>query len=149
MIQVQRAELADLDALVGLFDAYRQFYRNPSDLEGARLFLTDRLERHESVIFLALRAGTAVGFTQLFPSFSSSAMQRIFILNDLYVTPTAQRSGIGSALIDAAVTHGREQGAARLTLSTELSNKTAQALYEARGWRRDTTFCVYNLALTR
>ena len=144
---VRQAALADLDLLVPLFDAYRQFYRQPSDLEQARTFLEARFERNESVIFLALQEQIAIGFTQLYPSFSSGAMARIFILNDLFVTPHARRQGAASALLNAAAQYGRRAGAIRLVLSTEITNTAAQALYERTGWVRDTVFCVYNLRL--
>jgi GNAT superfamily N-acetyltransferase len=115
-IFVRRATLADLELIVPLFDAYRQFYERAQDLALAREFLRERLERDHSVIFLALRSdGTAVGFTQLYPSFSSASARRIFILNDLFVDPGARRSGVGQQLLEAAAEFGRSAGAARLT----------------------------------
>ena len=95
-----RAELDDLDALAPLFDAYRQFYGEASDLPGARIFLGDRLKRGESVIFLAVVDRAVVGFTQLYPSFSSVSMKRLWVLNDLFVTPDARTSGAGRALLE-------------------------------------------------
>jgi GNAT superfamily N-acetyltransferase len=146
-ITVRQATIFDLDVLVPLFDAYRQFYRQPGDLGLARQFLRDRFEHHESIIFVAERAGSAVGFTQLFPSFSSTAAARIFVLNDLFVAPEARRIGVGAMLLGAAARFGREVGAVRLTLSTEVTNSTAQALYEGEGWVRRDEFYVFNLAL--
>jgi GNAT superfamily N-acetyltransferase len=145
--EVRQATVADLNLLVPLFDAYRQFYRQPSDPERARRFLLDRLEHNQSVIFLAFDGAAAIGFTQLYPSFSSTAMARIFILNDLFVAPEGRRSGAGSALLQAAADYGRRVGAVRLALSTEITNKTAQSAYERMGWKRDTVFYVYQLAL--
>jgi GNAT superfamily N-acetyltransferase len=131
-----------------LFDAYRQFYRKPSDLNLARQFLFERFHHNQSIVFLALRPdGSAVGFTQLYPSFSSASAARIFILNDLFVQPEARRAGVGSALLAAAASLGRALGAVRLTLSTEVMNAAAQALYETEGWTRQTDFYVYNLSL--
>jgi GNAT superfamily N-acetyltransferase len=146
-VTIRRATAADLDILASLFDAYRQFYRQASDREGARRFLRDRLERDESVIFLAFDGGAPIGFTQLYPSFSSASMAPIFVLNDLFVSPEARRAGTGSALLRAAADYGRSAGAVRLTLSTELTNMSAQSVYEKNGWKRDTVFCVYQLAL--
>ncbi len=147
-IFVRRASLADLDLLVPLFDAYRQFYEKAADLTLAREFLRERLEREQSVIFLALRSdGSAAGFTQLYPSFSSASAKRIFILNDLFVDPAARRSGVGQKLLDAAAEFGRSAGTIRLTLSTAHTNTAAQALYEAQGWHRDEVFRSYYLAL--
>jgi ribosomal protein S18 acetylase RimI-like enzyme len=147
-IFVRRASLADLDLIAPLFDAYRQFYEQTPDLALAREFIGERLEREQSVIFVALRSdGSAVGFTQLYPSFSSASARRIFILNDLFVDPAARRSGVGERLLAAAVEFGRSVGAIRLTLSTAHSNSTAQSLYEGQGWRLDEVFRSYHLAL--
>jgi GNAT superfamily N-acetyltransferase len=147
-IGVRKATIADLDRLAPLFDAYRQFYRKPSDLELARRFLLHRFQHNESIIFLAERPdGPAVGFTQLYPSFSSASAARILILNDLFVHPDARRQRVGSLLLAAAGNYGQTIGAVRLTLSTEVTNHAAQALYEAEGWKRQTDFYTYNLAL--
>ncbi len=146
-IEIRRASLADLDRVVPLFDGYRRFYRLPGDPERARRFLRERLEHNQSVIFLAFDDAAAVGFTQLYPSFSSGALAPIFILNDLFVAPEARRRGAGSALLEAAAGYGRSAGAIRLVLSTELSNTAAQSAYERLGWKRDNRFCVYELAL--
>ncbi len=146
-VDVRQATVEDLDLLVPLFDAYRQFYRQPSEPERARQFLRQRFEHNQSVIFIALDGETAVGFTQLYPSFSSGAMARIFVLNDLFVAPEARGRGAGSALLRKAAEYGRDVRALRLTLSTEITNKTAQSVYEALGWKRDTTFCGYELSL--
>jgi ribosomal protein S18 acetylase RimI-like enzyme len=134
--------------LVPLFDAYRQFYRHPPDLELARSFLEERFRNKESVVFIARDADdSALGFTQLYPSFSSASARRIFILNDLFVTPEARRRKVGRALLNAAADFGRDAGAARLVLSTALENDKAQALYESAGWQRDKVFCTYALPL--
>lgn len=146
-VEVRQASVADLETLVPLFDGYRQFYRQASDQAGAREFLRARFEHGQSVIFLAFADGVAAGFTQLYPSFSSASMARVFVLNDLFVYPDARRGGVGRALLAAAADYGRSVGAVRLALSTELTNQTAQALYEDSGWKRDTVFCGYQLTL--
>jgi len=147
-ITVRQATILDLDLLVPLFDAYRKFYRKPSDSGLARRFLLERFQHNQSIIFLAVRRdGSAVGFTQLFPSFSSASAARIFILNDLFVLPEARRMGVGSLLLSAAANFGREAGAVRLTLSTEVTNEAAQALYETEGWTRQADFYVYNFTV--
>jgi ribosomal protein S18 acetylase RimI-like enzyme len=147
-MHIHQATLTDLDQLAPLFDAYRQFYKQPADLTGVHAFLTERIERNESVIFLARsKDGEPLGFTQLYPSFTSTGMKRIFVLNDLFVAPAGRCKGIGKQLLEAAADHARAQGAARLTLSTAIDNHTAQSLYEANGWLRDTQFFSYSLSL--
>lgn len=144
---VRRATLHDLDRLVPLFDAYRQFYGQHSDLIVARQFLTDRLVRNESVALAAEDgAGSAVGFVQLYPTFSSILAALMYVLSDLFVMPEARRRGVGTLLLKSAVETTRAAGAVRLELATAITNVAAQRLYEALGWQRDE-FHLYGLLL--
>jgi ribosomal protein S18 acetylase RimI-like enzyme len=138
-LAVRQATASDLDALSELFDAYRVFYQQPSDLPRARRFIEERMQREESVILLAELESASAGFTQLFPSFSSVATQRIWVLNDLFVARQARRRGVASALMAAAEDFARAQGGRRIILETTPENTSAQALYEARGWSLDGT----------
>lgn len=142
-----RADLEHLDLLAPLFDAYRVFYERPSDLAAARTFLWERLRNLESVIFLALEGERALGFTQLYPSFSSVSLGRLWILYDLYVVPEARQRGIGRALMERARTFALDSGATALLLDTAVDNLAAQALYESLGYVRDTKFYHYELPL--
>ncbi len=140
--------MRDLEQLVPLFDAYRQFYGKPSDLIVARQFLADRMARGQSVVLIAEGPnGVALGFAQMFPSFSSILSAPIYILHDLFVAPGARRRGVGTRLLKAAAETGRADGAVRLELSTSITNVSAQRLYEAVGWKRDDEFCQYGLSL--
>jgi ribosomal protein S18 acetylase RimI-like enzyme len=148
MISTRLATTEDSGAVATLFDAYRVFYGRSSDLTLARRFIAERLARNESTIILAFGNSTGpLGFTQLYPSFSSVRAARIYVLNDLYVRPDARRSGVGKLLLGAAAEFGKEQGAARLVLSTAVTNKSAQQLYESMGWARDDGFVEYALSL--
>lgn len=146
---MRRAEATDLDALAGLFDAYRQFYEQPADVALARRFLAERLARGESVVFVALRPGGEglAGFCQLYPTFCSVAAAPVRVLYDLFVAPDARGQGVAQALMQAAEDDSRRAGCARVDLSTAHTNRTAQALYESRGWQRDEVFRVYSLTL--
>lgn len=145
---VRRATLQDLDRLVPLFDAYRQFYLQPSDIALVRRFLGDRLAREESVVLIAEdHDGVAIGFAQLFPTFSSILAAPIYILHDLFVTPAARRRGAGTLLLKAAVETARTAGAVRLELATAITNDPARRLYEKLGWKRDDEFYVYGFPL--
>lgn len=147
--QVRQAGIRDLDMLVPLFDGYRQFYRHASDPARSRAFLAERFVHHDSLILLAHdEQGTGMGFTQLYPLFSSVDTVRIYLLNDLFVAPAARRHGVARALLTAAADHARTLGAARLWLQTAVNNAPAQALYESLGWQRDREFCDYGLPLT-
>ncbi|GGN91181.1 GNAT family N-acetyltransferase [Saccharibacillus kuerlensis] len=148
-ISVRSASLPDLERLVPLFDAYRVFYRQPSDPEGAARFLSERLGQLQSVVLLAEEpeSGEAAGFTQLYPTFSSVSMKRSWILNDLYVSESFRGRRVGGMLLDAARQHAELTGAKGIALSTAPENVTAQKLYEGRGYRRDDEYLNYFLTL--
>ena len=148
--EIIQASVEDLPLIVPLFDAYRQFYKQASDLEGARRFLAEHFARQTSVIFLAQAKGEdgarqAYGFTQLYPSFSSVSMKPLWILNDLFVAPTARKMGVGRALLEHARAFAHETQTKGLTLTTARDNFTAQAVYEGAGWKRDEEFYAYHL----
>jgi GNAT superfamily N-acetyltransferase len=146
-IQIRAAEIADIFRIAPLFNDYRQFYGQASNPDLASAFIAERLAGGESVILLAEDdEGDAVGFTQLYPSFSSVSACRIWILNDLFVKPSARGAGIGKALLDAAKAYARTSGARRLDLSTARTNP-AQRLYEANGYVRDDVFIHYSLTI--
>jgi ribosomal protein S18 acetylase RimI-like enzyme len=149
MFQILRASSADLRTVAELFDPYRQFYGQSADYQLAEAFLRDRFANDSSVIFLASdsASGAGLGFVQLYPSFSSVAAQRIWILNDLFVIPAARQQGVGRALLDAARDHGRATGAKRLVLSTAVTNHEARALYESYGYQQEAEFLAYKLEL--
>lgn len=144
MDSIRRATLQDIDRVVPLFDAYRQFYGQDSDPDGARRFLIERTERQQSVILIA---DDDAGFAQLYPSFSSVRMQSTMILNDLFVRPELRCSGIGAALLHTACDVARESGATRMSLSTAVDNSAAHALYVRAGWERDAQFHTYTIAI--
>jgi GNAT superfamily N-acetyltransferase len=145
-VLVRQAVLADIETIIPLFDGYRQFYGRPNDTAAVRDFLGKRFEQRDSVLFVAEVEGRVVGFTQLYPMFSSVSMARTFVLNDLFVLPEARKSGVGRSLLGAAALYAREVGAIRLSLSTAITNKAGQSLYEEAGWRRDEDFYVYHFA---
>lgn len=146
-ITIRQAVLTDIDALAPLFDEYRQFYARVSDIAAARAFLLSRFEHGESILFLAFHDGVPVGFTQLYPSFSSISLGRTFVLNDLFVHPRGRKRGVGTGLLQAATEYARTVGAVFMSLSTAATNTTAQAVYQAAGWQRDEHYLSYEFAV--
>ena len=142
-ISISRAGPADLDALAALFDGYRQFYGQPADSDGARQFLRERLQAADSVILVAEKEKRLVGLVQLYPSFSSVSMKRLWILNDLFVAPAHRRAGVARALMTAAEDFARATVTKGLLLATQKTNAPAKSLYEARGWKLDDQFDHY------
>ncbi len=145
-VEIRQAGTGDLEALVPLFDAYRQFYAQVADASAARAFLRTRFERGDSFVLIAWRDGEALGFTQLYPFPSSVRGAEQFVLNDLFVWPAVRGGGVATRLLEAARDFAARRGAVRLLLETGEDNP-AQHLYERLGYVRETGFLHYALAL--
>ncbi len=133
---IVRATLKHLNYLVPLFDGYRMFYKQESNLEKAQTFLTNRIKNNQSVIYIAYLDNKAVGFTQLYPLFSSVSMQPMYLLNDLFVDSNYRNKGVGQQLIQAAKNLCIEKHYKGLAIQTESTNP-AQHLYERIGFKKD------------
>lgn len=144
-MQIKIATLQDIGNIAPLFDAYRQFYEQQSDLQQAVAFLHQRITTDESIILFAENdQQQVIGFCQLYPSFCSVIAARIYVLYDLFTQPKARKSGVGAALLNAAHQLAKENGIARMDLTTAKNNLAAQSLYESLGWVRDDIFYTYN-----
>ncbi len=146
-MKIYQATIEDLEGVSNLFNMYRMFYQQESDLEGAKTYIKERIEGKESVIFIVKDEQNYVGFTQLYPTFSSISMKSAWILNDLYVDSKARKHGVGEMLLQKAKEYAIETGAKSLSLSTAPDNYSAQRLYEKSGYERDTQFFHYELDL--
>ncbi|SFD51082.1 GNAT family N-acetyltransferase [Bacillus sp. UNCCL81] len=146
-MEVVRAKSEHITEVANLFDQYRMFYKQESNLYGAIDFITERIKTQDSVIFLVKEEDQFMGFTQLYPSFSSVSMKKLWILNDLYVTETARKKGVAQLLLDAAKKFAIESKAKALDLQTAIDNKSAQSLYEKNGYQVDKEFLSYSLNL--
>ena len=140
-MEILRAYTRHLSLIVGLFDEYRQHFSQPSDPEGCRAFLAERLEKRDSAIFFASEGSgsfqKALGLMQLYPTFSSLPLHRIWILSDLYVIPGCRRHGIARVLHDRARQLATETRASGITLAAGRENSMAVRLFEALGYQRE------------
>jgi GNAT superfamily N-acetyltransferase len=136
-MEVFQARFEHLEEVSKLFDEYRVFYKQSSDLEAARVFMQERFQKSDSTVFVARDDELIVGYTQLYPSFSSVALKRVWILNDLFVKETYRKQGVAKLLMSAVESFARETGAVRINLSTEVFNMTAQSLYKSFGYIKD------------
>ena len=120
-----------------------------SDPNAAAAFLQQRLEQNESRIYIAWsdELNKSLGFVQLYPSFSSVSMQRLWILNDLFVHPDHRNKGVAKALMNQARDMAIQTGAKGLVLETGKENRPAQQLYEQLGYQKEADYFVYSLTL--
>jgi len=149
-MEIKRISIAEAAIVIGLFDQYRQFYKQPPNPELAEQYIRQRLANNESVIFTAVVDGIPAGFTQLYPTYSSVRACKNWILNDLYVDNAYRKKGVGEALIKAAMAFAKEEGATYVQLETATDNYTAQRLYETIGFEKQepgTDFFLYRIVL--
>ncbi|WP_088042367.1 GNAT family N-acetyltransferase [Bacillus sp. EAC] len=146
-MKIYQATNSDLNGITSLFNEYRMFYKQEENLEGARDFIYERFQQSDSVIFTVVEDGEYLGFTQLYPSFSSVSMKRLWILNDLFVVESARKKGVAQMLLDAAKNFAIETNAKSIELQTAFDNKQAQRLYEKNSYKVETTFYTYSLSL--
>ncbi|WP_053589046.1 GNAT family N-acetyltransferase [Bacillus sp. FJAT-22090] len=150
-INVMVAGLNELDLVTTLFDKYRVFYNQESNLEAGRKFIEERMKEKQSVIFLVTQEQVndvlPLGFVQLFPSFSSVSMERLWILNDLYVDQSARRLGVAKLLLEKAKEYAIQTNSKGLVLETAIDNLNAQRLYESIGYKKDRGTMHYSFYL--
>jgi GNAT superfamily N-acetyltransferase len=137
-LQIKQAGVADVNIVAPLFNDYRVFYKQAGDIAAAVNFLNERLSKNQSTVFIAFANGEAVGFTQLYPVFSSVSLKPALLLNDLYVSQKARQQGIAAALLNRAKDYGKQNGAGWLLLETAADNFKAQSVYEKNGWIKQT-----------
>lgn len=143
---IRRATIDDLDKLSILFAQYRVFYEQAFEPDAAKQFLTERLANEESIVFVAMENDQQVGFTQLYPSFSSVGMKKIWILNDLFVSGDHRQKGIARSLVKYVIEYCKTTGRKKVALSTAYTNTNAQKLYEQLGFARED-FYNYEIAV--
>ncbi len=153
-VHIEQARRSDVEGIAPLFDAYRQFYGEASNVSAATEFVTARLVDGDSIVLLARGAEATdgepphvVGFAQLYRSLSSVALAPIYLLNDLFVVPEWRRCGVARSLLDEAAKSARRASAARLEIATQHTNHHALRLYESHGFVRDTEFTHLSLRL--
>jgi ribosomal protein S18 acetylase RimI-like enzyme len=136
-----------LDKLVTLFEEYRLFGGFEPSPKATKTFLKRLIVNKESVIFIAIDSTTdnVMGFVNLYPSYSSLALQRLWILNDLGVSSDFRGKGVSKALILQVQQFAKETNAIRIELKTECTNTTALNLYKSMNFTIDKDNVYYRV----
>ncbi|MGP1345799.1 MAG: GNAT family N-acetyltransferase [Phycisphaerales bacterium] len=153
-IAIRRAGISDVPALAPMFEAYCRFYKRDPGQGRAGIYLTDRLNNHDAIVFIAESTADAdnntaepLGFALLYPKWQSTAMRRDWTLNDLFVVPHARRRGVATSLLATVDEFARDSGANNLQLKTHHTNEPAHALYQRLGWSRKEDFWTFERPL--
>ncbi|MEB3101791.1 GNAT family N-acetyltransferase [Ferviditalea candida] len=139
---VRYVQPIDIPKLIPLIIGYLQFYNRPvpPDEKIEEMIVRFLVHPDEGVQFAAAENGELKGFATLNYIWSTTRMQKIALLNDLYVDPEHRRKGAGEGLLNAALNQAKKENLPIMRLLTAEDNKAAQALYEktggkAPGWR--------------
>lgn len=135
-MKVRQAIIEDLNELAQLFADYRVFYGQDFELEKTRSFIQQRLESKDSIIFIAIQSDTILGFSQLYPSFTTIGVQEIWILNDLFIKPKFRQNGVAKMLIEHILEYSKDTNRKKVILSAAYNNDKAQRLYEKLGFTK-------------
>ncbi len=148
VMNIQQINQDNSDLVIPLFDLYWQFYFQASDTDSAKVYLTNRLKRHEVTIFVCTdKTENACGFVLLYPDYSSVSMEQYWILNDLFVCSQVRGKGVSKLLINRAHEYCQSSGRSKITLETAQDNLVAQTLYEKLGYREETGVKHYSIRL--
>jgi GNAT superfamily N-acetyltransferase len=146
-MNVRLATITDLNEISLLFDKYRVFYRQLSNIDQSTAFVRERFLIQQSWILVVEQEGRLVGFSQLYPMFSSVSVHRLMVLNDLFVASEKRGTGLGRALISASQRLAKEMGFETMTIATEKGNAKARQLYPEIGFKEDSNFIHYTMTL--
>ena len=132
-IRIRRARSDDVELLLSIqrasaVEAFPQVFppeRYPFPDDEVRAAWTEALASHDVQTFIAESRGTSVGLVAIEGDY----------LRTLYVIPTAQRQGVGGALIDFAIERLKASGVRTAKFWTLEANARARSFYERRGWR--------------
>ncbi|MFV8357348.1 GNAT family N-acetyltransferase [Flavobacterium sp. XS1P32] len=135
-IEIKKINSLESEIVIELFDKYRIFYKQPSDIELAKTFIKERLEQNEAQIYIAFvnENPKPIGFTLLYPKFSSVSARKNWHIGDLYVEIDQRKKGVGEKLLNTALHFAKNEGANFISLNTATDNYSAQNLYENFGF---------------
>ncbi len=85
-------------------------------------------------LWLICRKGQTIGYLCITFGFSLEVGGLDFIIDELFVVPSARGAGVGRQALDFAESESRALGAKRLLLEVEQANMRARKLYESRGY---------------
>ena len=122
-------------------------YGQPASLTGARAWLHKQLTEDRLMVVAAVRADQVHGFATMTVLPASLRLGEAWSIRDNFVAPQHRRKGVGSVLLQHAISTARQAGAQRVSLQTETDNTAALTLYRAAGFRSVQGLEVLNLDL--
>ena len=146
-IKIIRAKKENIKDVGILFDLYRQFYKYNPELKKSTKYIKERISKKDSTIFVCYQDKEACGFVLLYETFDSLNINKKLILYDLFVKEIFRKKRIGRKLMNTAKKFAVKKKIKIIELSTAITNKKAQSLYESLEYKRDKEYYNYYLEL--
>jgi GNAT superfamily N-acetyltransferase len=89
-------------------------------------------------VLVAREGENILAMVNLLFTVSTALGERVAILEDMVVSPSARGTGIGSALLSYAISFARFSEVKRITLLTDSANASAQRFYENHGFSKSS-----------
>ena len=133
-IQVRPLQKADEPTWLSLWSQYNEFYKRtvPADATSTSFarFLDSANPRMYAAVAVDSSSDKVVGFVHWYPHPSTSSIEEVVYLHDLFVEPNIRNKGAGRALIEHVYQHSKETlKAHHVYWHTQIFNHRAQLLY--------------------
>ena len=135
-MQIEKATPADIPALSELLSAlFSQEAEFTPNSEAQAKGLNQIIRNPEvGAVLVAREGGQVVGMVNLLFTVSTALGGQVALLEDMVVSSQARGAGVGSELLDQAISFARAQGCKRITLLTDRENESAQRFYGKKGF---------------
>lgn len=127
------SDISELIALLkSLFEQEEEFEPNPEAQRKAlsKIILDPKI----GIILVAKDDEKILGMINLLFTESTALGSKVAILEDMVVLHKSRSEGVGSKLMDYAISEAKKEGCKRITLLTDIKNTKAQSFYQKKGF---------------
>ena len=133
LIKATHSDIPELiELLRSLFEQEAEFEPN-SEIQSkalSKIILDPKI----GIILIAKEDDKILGMVNLLFTESTALGSKVALLEDMVVLSSSRGRGIGSQLIDYAISEAKKAGCKRITLLTDIENTKAQSFYQKKGF---------------
>ena len=133
LIKATHSDISELvELLSSLFEQEAEFEPN-SEIQSkalSKIILDPKI----GIILIAKDDDKILGMVNLLFTESTALGSKVALLEDMVVLSSSRGRGIGSQLIDYAISEAKKAGCKRITLLTDIENTKAQSFYQKKGF---------------
>ena len=133
LIKATHLDIPELvELLNSLFEQEAEFEPNSETQSKAlsKIILDSKI----GIILIAKDDDKILGMVNLLFTESTALGSKVALLEDMVVLSSSRGEGIGSQLIDYAISEAKKAGCKRITLLTDIKNTKAQSFYQKKGF---------------